>query len=275
MTIQSGGVVLKAVLRIGAKAGFQLSTSGLSKEISALDAVDASAGFVTQVWVDIAQLKMSIKEPTPTSGDICELRLTNEYVLGIGGSAGAFLKFRDHEWGPYLEKEIPIHQATLQDICIKSRTTSIATPSVSIKRRQAVSTRTTVTEVTYTAVKCLSTGMINCPASLQTMLEEKVERTLTATLTSSGAKPIYTTANIATTISTIAFGKALLRVGAISGSPVSYVPEATSSSTSGDIKNDVNDILNATTGGVSNKMILGVSLGVGIPVLIAIIAGFV
>lgn len=54
-----------------------------------------------------------------------------------------------------------------------------------------------------------------------------------------------------------------------SGSPVSFVP--TSSPTSPGIVG----VLNGKTGGVNNKLIIGVSVGVGVPVLIAVVVGFV
>ena len=37
----------------------------------------------------------------------------------------------------------------------------------------------------------------------------------------------------------------------------------------------IGGVLNGKTGGVNNKLIIGVSVGIGVPVLIAVVAGFV
>ena len=282
VTIKSAGVILTAVLRIGVKAGIELTTPKAISNMSILKAanVSVSTGIVAGVWVDIAQFKTNITAAPATNGNTCELRVIEEYVLALGAGVGATLTIGDHEWGPELDINIPIFYTTLADVCAVSKPAKATSMTSAIKGRQNLSTKTTVTEVTYTAVQCLSTGLVNCPASLQTTLTNKVETTLTATLTSSGAKAVFTTE--ATAVITVAFGGSAHKVSATSGTPVSFVPPKPTSTSkvgsgNGDdsISSDLKGVLNSQTGGVSNKIIIGVSVGVGGPVLVAIIAGIV
>jgi hypothetical protein len=85
----------------------------------------------------------------------------------------------------------------------------------------------------------------------------------------SGSKATFLTAARNTAVTPIAFGTNVKALSPMSGSPVSFVP--TSSPTSPGIVG----VLNGKTGGVNNKLIIGVSVGIGVPVLIAVVAGFV
>ena len=68
-----------------------------------------------------------------------------------------------------------------------------------------------------TATRCLSTGLLNCPASLQTVEVRTAKQTLTAMITS-GADPIFTTA-IAASVIAIPFEAGSRRMQATSGIP--------------------------------------------------------
>jgi hypothetical protein len=63
---------------------------------------------------------------------------------------------------------------------------------------------------------------------------------------------------------------------------VSYVPPPPPPTTSpgggdgdGGFFDDVGDVFNGETGGVSNKLIIGLSVGLGVPFLAALIGGLV
>jgi hypothetical protein len=66
--------------------------------------------------------------------------------------------------------------------------------------------------------------------------------------------------------STIAFGANAKALASTSGAPTSYIPGPTS--TSGIVR-----VIDRKIGGVSNKLIIGVSVGIGLPALLAIITG--
>ncbi|PVH77442.1 hypothetical protein DL98DRAFT_573737 [Cadophora sp. DSE1049] len=267
VTIQSAGVVLTGILRIGLKAGLVISTPDAIDE-SLMDLFDAAAGIESGVWLDIAQFKTNITAAPVTDDNECELRVVEAYTMALGANAGARLEIREEAWGPEIETQIPIFYTTLAEACATKKTSTVHPASVtaSIKARQDLKTTTTVTKITYTATQCLSTGLINCPASLRTTSRNTVIKTLTATVTS-GVEPQFTSEN--TVVSAIAFSTNVKKIEAISGSPISYVPKATDPSLSSPV------IINGKTGGVSNNIIIGVSVGLGVPVLLLVIAGLV
>ncbi|KAH6717353.1 hypothetical protein BKA61DRAFT_573392 [Leptodontidium sp. MPI-SDFR-AT-0119] len=279
VTIKNAGVILTAILRIGLKAGLELSTPDEISDLSVLKVaqVEVSTGVEAGVWVDIAQFKTNITAAPATNGNTCELRVIEEYVMALGANAGATLAIGTHAWGPELETNTPIYYTTLANVCAVSKSATATTGATSltaaIKVRDGLETTTTVTEVTYTATKCLSTGLVNCPVSLQTTSKNKVTKTLTATVTS-GAEAVFTAEN--TIVSTIAFGTNAYKMSATSGSPVSYIPKPTKEGgATQEGGGGGGNVFNGETGGVSNKTIIGVSVGLGVPVLIGIIAGLV
>jgi hypothetical protein len=140
-----------------------------------------------------------------------------------------------------------------------------ATGATIAARASNVASTTTSTEVTYTytATQCLSTGLINCPVSLQSTSRNTVTKTL-VTVVPSGSEATFVTATPGTSVSAIAFGKNIKAISSTSGSPVSFVPPTATG---------IVGVLDGKTGGVSNKLIIGVSVGVGVPVLIGVIAG--
>jgi hypothetical protein len=75
------------------------------------------------------------------------------------------------------------------------------------------------------------------------------------------------------------------RLVATSGVPVSYVPppppppssteSGKGSEGTGDVLDDIEEVLGGSKGGVSNKLIIGLSVGLGVPVLIGVISAVV
>lgn len=271
VTVQSSGVVLTALLRIRVIAGVNFSAQ--PPVVVTIDGLSLqfSAGVVAAVFADVAQFVTNITAAPSGSDDKCDHQVVQEYTMLLGANAGATLAVGEHTWGPAPNTQVPLFFTTLAAACAVTGTTSAAATDATITARNAVSSTTTSTEVTYTntAILCLSTGLLNCPASLQSTTHNTLTKTLVSVVPS-GSKATFITAASNTAVTTIPFGTNVKAISSSSGSPVSFVP--TSSPTGG---SGITGVLNGKTNGVSNKLVLGVSVGVGVPVLIAIIAGLV
>ena len=263
--------MLTGLLRVGIKAGLDISTP-----TETIDGVSLgfSAGLEAGVWADVAQFVTNVTSAPAGSGNDCELRVIEEYTLLLGANAGATLALDDHTWGPAPNTQVPLFFTTLATACAVTGTVSAAaaaaTGATITARAADVSSTTTSTKVTYTytATQCLSTGLINCPVSLQSTSRNTVTKTL-VTVVPSGSKATFATATPGTSVSAIAFGKNIKAISSTSGSPVSFVPPTSSPTATGIV-----GVLDGKTRGVSNKLIIGVSVGVGVPVLIGVIASF-
>ncbi|KFZ13072.1 hypothetical protein V502_06778, partial [Pseudogymnoascus sp. VKM F-4520 (FW-2644)] len=264
--------VLTAVLRIGIRSGLDISTP--PHAIAGIP-VSFSSGIEAGVWADVAQFVTNVTA-VPDSDD-CALQVVEEYSMLVGANAGATLAVGEHSWGPAPSTQVPIWYTTLVDICAGTKTARApaVTSAAVVGREEGMTTTRTV--VTRTATVCLSAGLVNCPASLQSAVRNVVTSTLIAPVPVGNEEAFPTTTTDAV-VRTVAFGAGAKEVGATSGSPVSYVP-TTSSSTSEPTSSGYastgtdSSILEGEAGGVSNKVIIGVSVGVGVPVLIMIIAG--
>jgi hypothetical protein len=258
--------VLTALLRVGVKAGLELGTP--------TETVDGyplgfSTGLEAGVWADVAQFITNVTAAPAGDSSSCKLRVVEEYSMLLGANAGATVAIGEHTWGPTPNTQIPIWYTTIGDACAVTRSataaSSAAATTATMNARNDLTTTTTSTVVTYTATVCQSTGLVNCPVSLQSTSKNTVTKTL-VTAVPSGSQATYpvTTQNIV--VSTIAFGTNIQKMSATSGSPVSYVPTPSPSS-------GISSVIKGKTGGASNKVLIGVSVGIGLPVLIAIVAG--
>ena len=137
-----------------------------------------------------------------------------------------------------------------------------------LQQRQDLEAITLTTTVKLVGQTCKSSGLVNCPASLQGTTTEETVLTL-VTEVPDGEEPTFPATTFDSVTSTVAFGNSAHKIIAASGSPTSFVPEATAADSSG----KGSDALSGETRGVSNKVIIGVSVGIGIPVLIAIGVG--
>ncbi|KFY48877.1 hypothetical protein V495_00950 [Pseudogymnoascus sp. VKM F-4514 (FW-929)] len=266
--------VLTAVLRLGVEAGLQLSTG--TRFIGPIPA-DVSSGIVAGFWADVAQFVTNVTA-APDSDD-CPLQVVEEYSMLLGAKAGATIAVEHHSWGPAPSTQVPIWFTTLADACAGTKTVAepVVTSAAVVEREEGMVTTTTV--VTRTATVCLSTGLLNCPASLQSAVQNVVTSTLVAA-SPVGDEDAFPTTAADVVVNTVAFGKNAREMDATTGSPVSYVPKTSTTTTSeptssgsGSRTADDDSITEGKTGGVSNKVIIGVSVGVGVPVLILIIAG--
>jgi len=271
-------VVLTAILRVGAHAGFKVGTP--SFDVLDVFTLSASSGVEVGIWADIAQFITNVTVAPNGSTSGCELSVEEVYIMNIGANAGATLAIDTHTWGPTPNTTIPIFYTTLASACAVSSSSSIlpSTTSAHLTARAAsdtgLTTKTISTTITYTGIACISTGLLNCPVSLQTT--SKYTSTISlVTAISSGVTATFPATTKTSVASTIAFGEKVKSLVATTGAPTSYTPPPASSTTggSGGATGGIAGVIDGKTGGVSNKIIIGVSIGVGVLVLLAIIAG--
>ena len=214
-----------------------------------------------------------------------------EYTLAVGVAAGATAALGDHTWGLEPNTTIPLFYTTLADVCAITADATPTPTTGAVAARQAaddpaLETTTLTTKLLYTGISCVSPGLAACPQSLQTTSLRTETKTL-VTAVPPGVTPTFPASTALTVASTIPFGKQVNKLAATSGAPVSYVPPPPLPSSSarpsgkgdkgwgGDVLDDVGEVFNGQTGGVSNKLIIGLSVGLGVPVVAAVIAALV
>lgn len=304
MTVNSTGVVFDATLRLSV-------TTGLDFSAELGDDIKLGAGASAQVYADLARFRTNVT-PSDEShvlrardgagyADDCQLPVVETYEFGLGASAGAYVEFNDDRWGPMPNTSVQLFYTTLMSACAVSAAAATPTPTGTdavtsaagaVEARQtsppqqlgardgtAADTSLTLasTPVTYTVTNifCMSPGLRDCPASLQSTIQETKTSTYYTSLPSGAeitAVPQTTTAGGVAVVQS--FGPGANRVTASSGSPKSYVPPASStgigegSGTEGGGEEGF--------GGLSDKtktLIIGLSAGVGGALLAAVAAG--
>jgi hypothetical protein len=298
VTIISGEVALKGILRVGMHAGFDISSEKLLVG-NPFDKTEwtVTAGVEVGVFAHVAEFLTNITGGAEQAAEKgCAVNVVQEYTLALGAHAGATLAVADHTWGGAPTATVPIFYTTLADVCAVTAAattptiTSSALPptstGVAASRRQAPLTTTTIsTKALFTATSCLSPGLILCPQSLQTTSVQTKTLTL-VTAVPPGVEATFPQTTASTVGSTIPFGKGANTLAATSGSPVSFVPPPPPPSTSpsasatgqegiGGVVDDIGEVFNGETGGVSNKLIIGLSVGLGVPFVAAVISGLV
>lgn len=283
VTIQSGGVVLKAILRVEARVGIAFETLLQSLPIAS----HVGAGVEARVYANIAEFvtnitlgEVDLLNKRDDDDDNCRLSIAQEFTFGVGAAAGASLVIFGNTFGPTPETEIPIFYHTLAQACVVSTTntaaattTVVTTTSASAtgKRTGGPSVTSTVTTETQVATVCASAGLINCPASLQSLTKNVITRTLTSTV-ASGVSAVWSTST-ASTFSTVDFQADAVTMTSSSGKPRSYTPPPPTTTTSLGPTDSATGAASAEGKSgkhrVSNAVIIGVSVGLGVPVLLA------
>ncbi|KAL7809929.1 hypothetical protein V8C26DRAFT_260010 [Trichoderma gracile] len=311
--IRYGNVLLKAILRVEARIGIAFETfiDGISIDAVGLKALKVGAGVEARVYANIAEFVTNITLAEVTkreddddddnddhddnSKDNCLLSMAQAFTFGIGAAAGATVELIGNTWGPTPETEIPIFYTTLAQVCALTSSSSTATisatttattttsqPSSAPKQKRAETPFVTrkVTSETQVATVCASPGLINCPASLQTVTRNVVTKTLTSTITS-GVSVVWSTATAASVFKTVAFEGDAVTMTSSSGKPKTYTPPPppptstsfpSGSSSPGDGPSTEGK---SKSHRVSNAVIIGVSVGLGVPVLLAAIGAFI
>lgn len=197
----------------------------------------------------------------------CQLAVRQEYTLAVGAAAGATIAVMDMTWGPQPTTIVPLFYTTLGDVCAVKGTPGVEATRTLLAGRQGLVASTTVSEVTYSGVECLSTGLVNCPVSLQKTVVTKVDVTL-STAVPSGEEVMWGALSVDAVSSPVAFGTGVKELGGTSGVPSSYVPGETG-------RGGFDSVGGSGEGGLSkvDRVAIGVGVGVGVPVLVGLIAG--
>ncbi|CBF75982.1 hypothetical protein AN3520.2 [Aspergillus nidulans FGSC A4] len=260
---------LQALLLLEASVGFEIA----SPNSILADIASFSAGIGAEVFAYVGDFLVQADASTSDDAD-CAVEVVAEYTLAVGAAAGATVAVAEYEWGPAPSTTVPIFYTTLASICAGSKTSSPTTTPVSTleeRDNDLEKTTTTVsTTSTYTMVSCSSKGLVNCPVRLQSTTS--VERALTTVLTvGPNMEATFPVDTFTTLEGAISFGNNVRTFGALSGTPVSYVPPQPTSSETGSAES----VGSADDGGNSNKtqLIIGLSVGLGVPAVIAIAIG--
>ncbi|EPS39687.1 hypothetical protein H072_6528 [Dactylellina haptotyla CBS 200.50] len=246
VVIESAGVELKAILRVRIRAGFSVATPSIDFLLFNVSVPDLSAGIEVNVFAHIAELTTSITV-TPAGDETgCQLRAEESYQFVLGAAAGASIGFQDHVWGAVAQATTPLWATTYTQCAIQAAGTTSA-PFITARQLDDLTTTTTIsTEVTYKGVECLSTGMIDCPVSLQKTTKVTSEITL-VTSVPSGVEATFPTSVQATITSTIPFGTGVNKLFETAGPPTAYDPKTYKDSGTS----------------TKTKIIIGVCAGVG------------
>ncbi|KAG6002182.1 hypothetical protein E4U21_003403 [Claviceps maximensis] len=282
VTLESEDVVLKALLRLSVRAGFTFDTYDLHVAVAGKD-LKLAAGIETRAYVNVAEFTTNItaKHSELDSVEDCALQVVQDYRLAVGAAAGATVDFLGTAYEPTPATEIPVFYTTLAASCVTREShSSLKTNNPEIVRREITdhSIMTMETTTVYEATACVSPGLINCPASLQSIARNVVTKTLTATIFS-GSKAVWSTPAV-TAFAAADFQKDILSFEGSSGAPKSYsppppppplLPPPTKTPPVG--LEQGSDVLQKDTGGFSNRFIIGVGIGIGITILMAIMGG--
>lgn len=253
VTLASADIELQAILRIGAYLGSEVSVLGTK--------LTASAGVTAGIFADIADFSTAITMGNGT----CEVFVEETYQLAVGAAAGASVALLDTTWGPTPNKTTALFSTTLGTAC-GHLTTSPATTSTALRPRAGYAKRdlltTTLSTVeTYTGVACRSAGLVNCPVSLQSTTKQSTTKFLTTAISDGETASFPTSTPTSVSISPVAFGSNAASLCHNSGTPVPCTSKSDKS------KDDGNE-------DAKKRIITGVTIGLGVPVLLGAIVGF-
>ncbi|PCG97964.1 Hypothetical protein PENO1_022770 [Penicillium occitanis (nom. inval.)] len=265
--------------------------ASLGVEVNTLDIYDFefNTGIETDVFAYVADFLVQVNGSTAaTDNGDCELAAVAEYTFAVGAAAGATLAIDSYLWGPSPNTTIPVWYTTLASLCATTKTVtstaaSVITARAELGQRDDSSLTTTTLTTTYQIVNCVSSGLINCPINLQnTTIYSAVVTSVLAV--ESGSTVTLPTNGVSALVTGIPFGSKSQRLDAISGTPTSYVPPppppppptstaamASATSTGNTAGNGSGS--NGKTSGSNDKLIIGLSVGLGVPFLAAILAG--
>ncbi|GLA46269.1 hypothetical protein AnigIFM63604_009741 [Aspergillus niger] len=264
VTVEGHGT-LRALLQVQSSIGFQLATPD---SVSVFEYLSFSAGIGGEVSASVADFLLQIDSSTSDDGH-CDFEAVAEYTLAVGAAAGATVAVDTYQWGPTPNTTVPVFYTTLDSICAGSKTSSSTiTPSATLEQRNDLVSTTVSTSTTYTLVDCASQGLINCPIYLQRTTS--VKSTMTTVLTvKSGIDATYPASTFSSLTSVIPFGSDARRLVSTSGTPVSYIPPTVTATSSSNPATD-NDHRHHNHRSNNNKLIIGLSVGLGVPAVIAI-----
>ncbi|KAK4460653.1 hypothetical protein QBC42DRAFT_162696, partial [Cladorrhinum samala] len=255
IVVQPGNVVLRAALRVGMHVGFDMSPDGLEDVIS--------AGIRAGVFVNVADYVANVTSAAEEAGGGpkgCDLKVLEQYTLGVAAAAGATFALAGNTWGFEPSTVLAVRTTSLSEKCastsVPTRSVTSSRPSRDKRQRATLTTATSKTVVTHLAVLCSSVGLVSCPASLRTTLREEETRILTATFPK-GQRPTFSddeaSGSNSATGTTAAFGSFAHELSAATGAPETFISEEKGNGSS------------------SNKLVVGLLVGLGLPTLIGLV----
>ncbi|KAI0487122.1 hypothetical protein F4859DRAFT_468267 [Xylaria cf. heliscus] len=275
VTVQSAAGIMTARLRVGMHAG-------ISEEFDPFELLPVSTGAEVSVFADLAEFTTNITAVPEGDDSGCQLRVQQAYQFALGAAAGASFAIGEHTWGPDISTNTPIFYTTLADVCAESVTKTasaavIAAPTsiVAVRADEDMTTTTLTDKVTFTGLTCLS-SLSECPVSLQSTTRVTSTRTLVVTVPSGSEATFPPTAQNGDP-KTIPFSKNIKAVAATTGAPVSYIPPPppppSTTADSGGHGGESNGESPAGKASVNKPLIIGLSVGLGVPFLAIVIGG--
>jgi hypothetical protein len=265
VTVNGGDFELSGSLHVGVNVdvGFDVN----------LGVIDVSAGLGAGVYANIAEFTTT--GTANGSDENCDLALVEGFTMARGAEAGATVAFDSHHWGPTPETETPIWYTELATACgtLSSSSSPTSPSSAVITARQAGDDDDdayTTTTTTYSIVSCNQNGRVNCPVSDQATITVSTIVTLTTTAGSDASA----TAQQTSSISRIPFRSDKHDLVPTSGKLVSYSPppaSATATATATGGAGAAGAVIKAVKD--HEPLIIGLSVGLGVPALLAIVAG--
>lgn len=245
-------------IRLNLEVGLTLNTSS---QLVMDRPLSYGGGYGVSVFANLAEFLTNFTDPGNGSmdGDCDELAALEYYDFHLGAAVGPSLVFDTQHWVPAPTTSDPVYYTTLDGICASSAALTGTTANAASLKRQDLTTTTFTSTAYFSATRCRIRGLANCPASDQVLSTFRTVSTL-VTAVPSGETPTFPVTSVASVTSTSPFGTNVKSIPASTGPLRSYAPSSTASTASG------------KTGGVPLKTILGVSIGLGIPALMAVIA---
>lgn len=239
---------------------------------------EVQAGIEVAVYANVAEFKTNVTYAP--NDDECELKIIQEYNFAVGAIAGASVAVEflneTRTWGPVAEASTAIFTTTLAEVCgIQGNPTAAhATITPAPERRQDLTETVISTEITRSGISCRIQGPANCPNSEQVTTSTIISSTITTSVPP-GVEATWPVETFDAVKETVAFGAQAKSIRAVSGKPTPYVAPAVEEG-GGDEHdehgiNSINgaDDVNGTTGGLSNKVITGICVGLVLPILAA------
>ncbi|KAI8931642.1 hypothetical protein NX059_011292 [Plenodomus lindquistii] len=264
--VESGGVTISAALRVGVHVGAEVGTP---KSAASLVVEEVRAGVEVAVFANVAEFITNITY-APDDED-CDLKVVQEFNVAVGAIAGAsvvvdLVGADAKTWGPVPTISTAIYTTTLAEVCaIKGTPTSApADITAAVEKRDDLTTTTISTTLTTTGVSCNIAGLAACPASEQVSTKAMTIKFLT-TAVPSGSTATFPTSVHESVRSTIAFGSHAKSIKAISGQPSNYVAPT----------GVIDTIEDKFHGSNKKKYIIGICVGLGVPILLAVLGAFI
>ncbi len=248
VTVSTDSTTMTATLQLSIHTGF-------TYDIANISVFDEDFGFSTGIesstFAKIAMVSTNITH----SSNKCDRQALQSYQFDAGAAAGANMRAGTQTWGPNPDTTSRVISTNLDAVCATRMSTATSMPMSSNNQGRALLTTTISTSHVFIGQACISSGMVNCPVSLQTTTSFP---TVLSIITSvpSGVSPTLPQTNLDSVVATSTFGSQA------KGIPRSS-PENLGAS--------AGRVLDGNIGGVSLKTIVGVSVGLGVPVLVILV----